>query len=120
MVAQATLSLNLVSNHVEEHYAGRSEEAQHGYVWSRWCATRYRKVQLANTVTDESAWVAIKGNVYDVTEFLDDHPGGRKILLKNIGSDATAKFVNYHPDYVLKEVAPKFKIGSLAEGDSKL
>lgn len=54
-----------------------------------------------------------------MTEFLAEHPGGKKILLKNSGSDATSKFVNYHPDYVLQEVAPKFKIGSLAE-DAKL
>ncbi|WFD39373.1 uncharacterized protein MJAP1_002347 [Malassezia japonica] len=72
--------------------------------------------ELKQHNTEESAWVAVQGNVYDVTEFIDEHPGGRKILLKNIGSDATSKFVNYHPDYVLKEVAPKFKIGSLADG----
>lgn len=67
----------------------------------------------------DDAWVAIKGNVYNVTDWLDQHPGGRKILLKNAGTDATDKFVNYHPDYVLKEVAPKYKIGTLADG-SKL
>lgn len=32
--------------------------------------------------TDESAWVVVDGSVYDVTEFLDEHPGGKKILLK--------------------------------------
>ena len=67
----------------------------------------------------DDAWVAIKGNVYNVTDWLDQHPGGRKILLKNAGTDATDKFVNYHPDYVLKEVTPKYKIGTLADG-SKL
>lgn len=56
--------------------------------------------------------------MYDVTEWLDEHPGGRKILLKNVGKDATDKFMNFHPDHVLKEVAPKFKIGTLV--DAKL
>lgn len=76
----------------------------------------YIRVQEANKKTEESAWVAVEGNVYDVTEFIDEHPGGRKILLKNVGTDATSKFVNYHPEHVLKEVAPKFKIGTLADG----
>lgn len=64
--------------------------------------------------------MAIEGNVYDVTQFLDEHPGGKKILLKNSGKDATSKFVNYHPEHVLKEVAPKFKIGTLADDGAKL
>lgn len=37
----------------------------------------------------ESCWVIIKGEVYDVTDFLDDHPGGPDIILKYGGKDAT-------------------------------
>ena len=37
----------------------------------------------------ESCWVIIKGEVYDVTDFLDDHPGGAAIILKYGGKDAT-------------------------------
>ncbi|WFD36796.1 hypothetical protein MCUN1_003686 [Malassezia cuniculi] len=80
----------------------------------------YTLAEVAKHNTEESAWVAIQGNVYDVTKFLDEHPGGKKILLKNSGKDATSKFVNYHPEYVLKEVAPKFKIGTLSEDGAKL
>jgi cytochrome b involved in lipid metabolism len=39
--------------------------------------------------TRESCWVIIKGQVYDVTNFLDDHPGGAAIILKYGGKDAT-------------------------------
>lgn len=69
--------------------------------------------------SQDSAWIVIKGDVYDVTPWLDDHPGGSKILIKNAGKDATDKFMNFHPDNVLKDIAPKYKIGTLAEG-SKL
>jgi hypothetical protein len=39
--------------------------------------------------TRESCWVIIKGEVYDVTNFLDHHPGGAAIILKYAGKDAT-------------------------------
>lgn len=37
-------------------------------------------------------WVAIDGIVYDVTDFIEDHPGGAKILKKNCGKDASEMF----------------------------
>ena len=30
-----------------------------------------------------------QGKVYDVTDFLDQHPGGANIILANSGKDAT-------------------------------
>ena len=33
----------------------------------------------------ESCWVIISGQVYDVTEYLDDHPGGSKAILRFAG-----------------------------------
>merc|ERR1711998_72345 len=40
----------------------------------------------------DSCWVVIKGQVVDVTEFLPDHPGGLKTLLKNGGKESTEVF----------------------------
>ena len=37
----------------------------------------------------DSCWVVINGQVYDVTDFLDEHPGGAAIILKYGGKDAT-------------------------------
>jgi hypothetical protein len=33
----------------------------------------------------------LNGKVYDVTKFLDAHPGGKKILVKVLGTDASAQ-----------------------------
>ena len=33
---------------------------------------------------DGDAWLIVHGNVYDVTPFLNEHPGGKKVLLKGI------------------------------------
>jgi len=43
-------------------------------------------------------WLAINGNVYDVTAFLDDHPGTLKPLLHFAGKDATSGFMSKHPN----------------------
>ena len=40
-----------------------------------------------------SSWLAIGGEVYDVTEFALDHPGGEDILLQYAGTDATEMYV---------------------------
>jgi L-lactate dehydrogenase (cytochrome) len=47
----------------------------------------YEEVQKHNT--RQSCWVIIEGQVYDVTSFLDAHPAGAGIILKNSGKDAT-------------------------------
>ena len=48
---------------------------------------------------DESAvW---QGKVIDVTEFLPDHPGGLKTLLKNGGKESTEVFEAFHRDGLL-------------------
>jgi len=36
--------------------------------------------------------IVISGFIHDVTGFLDEHPGGRHLLAKNIGKDATTAF----------------------------
>jgi predicted heme/steroid binding protein len=36
-----------------------------------------------------SAWLIVKGQVYDVTDFASEHPGGKAILLSNAGTDVT-------------------------------
>ncbi|KAI3478692.1 hypothetical protein L1887_59329 [Cichorium endivia] len=67
--------------------------------------------ELKNHKSADSAWVAVDGKVYDVTEFLDDHPGGKKILLKNCGKDATEAFWTYHGEKVLEKVGKDLEIG---------
>jgi len=36
--------------------------------------------------------ILISGFIHDVSTFLDEHPGGRHLLVKNIGKDATTAF----------------------------
>ncbi|KAF9205700.1 hypothetical protein BGZ49_003676 [Haplosporangium sp. Z 27] len=41
---------------------------------------------------DNKKWILLEGVVYDVTDFIDEHPGGAKYLNMGIGKDMTSAF----------------------------
>ena len=47
---------------------------------------------LAGRNTEESCLVGLEGGVYDLTDFLEVHPGSKETILVNAGGDATAFF----------------------------
>jgi hypothetical protein len=49
------------------------------------------------------------------TDFVEEHPGGAKILKRVAGKDASKQFWKYHNDGVLKKYGAKLKVGSVAE-----
>ncbi|GAM38999.1 hypothetical protein TCE0_034r10185 [Talaromyces pinophilus] len=52
---------------------------------------------------ESDCWIAIHGNVYNITKFLLIHPGGKAVLLQHAGTDATAAFEGVHPAELLDE-----------------
>ncbi|KAJ7446514.1 FMN-dependent dehydrogenase-domain-containing protein [Mycena galericulata] len=65
--------------------------------------------QVAEHNSPTSCWVIIKNNVYDVTDFLQEHPGGAKIILKYAGRDATDAYEPIHPPDALEKNLPSSK-----------
>jgi L-lactate dehydrogenase (cytochrome) len=63
--------------------------------------------------SEDSCWVILYGNVYDVTKFVPEHPGGAKIILQLAGQDATEEYDPIHPPGILEEtLAPECKLGT--------
>ncbi|KAF8844046.1 hypothetical protein BDN67DRAFT_963536 [Paxillus ammoniavirescens] len=74
----------------------------------------YTLAQVAEHKTTASCWVIIRNKVYDVTDFLFDHPGGPQVIVDFGGQDATAAYVPIHPSDALdKNIAPEKHLGEL-------
>jgi cytochrome b involved in lipid metabolism len=43
--------------------------------------------EVKKNTTEKSCWLVVHGKVYDVTEFLEEHPGGYDIILTSTGAD---------------------------------
>jgi cytochrome b involved in lipid metabolism len=74
----------------------------------------YTMEEVAKHNSKESCWTVIRGEVYDLTNWIDKHPGGADKILKICGKDGTDLFVRQHggkekPEKVLES----FKIGVL-------
>ncbi|KAJ3530189.1 hypothetical protein NM688_g7746 [Phlebia brevispora] len=69
----------------------------------------YTLQEVAQHNSPKSCWVIIKNQVYDVTDFLPEHPGGSKIILKYAGRDATDAFEPIHPPDALERYLPQSK-----------
>eukprot|EP00179_Madagascaria_erythrocladioides_P017396 CAMPEP_0198334452 /NCGR_PEP_ID=MMETSP1450-20131203/19624_1 /TAXON_ID=753684 ORGANISM="Madagascaria erythrocladiodes, Strain CCMP3234" /NCGR_SAMPLE_ID=MMETSP1450 /ASSEMBLY_ACC=CAM_ASM_001115 /LENGTH=103 /DNA_ID=CAMNT_0044039045 /DNA_START=82 /DNA_END=390 /DNA_ORIENTATION=+ len=67
--------------------------------------------ELALHHSADSAWIAVKGKVYDITRFPEEHPGG-EIILTYAGRDATDVFCAFHPAATW-QMLPRFQVGTL-------
>ncbi|KAJ9298997.1 hypothetical protein DTO271G3_3239 [Paecilomyces variotii] len=72
-------------------------------------APKLTGADIAKHDNKDSCWVIVHGKAYDVTEFLPEHPGGQKIILKYAGKDATEEFDPIHPPDTLDKYLDKSK-----------
>ncbi|CAN4122043.1 unnamed protein product [Withania somnifera] len=63
--------------------------------------------------TKDDCWVVIDGKVYDVSSYLDEHPGGDDVVLAVTGQDATDEFEDAGHSKSARELMEKFFIGEL-------
>merc|ERR1712018_189928 len=68
---------------------------------------------------DKSVWTIVHDKVYDVTKFLDEHPGGEEILMENAGIDSTEAFEDVGHSSDAREMLKDYFIGDLQESDRK-
>ncbi|KAK4111291.1 cytochrome b5 [Canariomyces notabilis] len=79
----------------------------------------YQDVAEHNTKKD--LYVVIHDKVYDVSKFVDEHPGGEEVLLDVAGQDATEAFEDVGHSDEARETLEQLLIGNLKRnpGDPK-
>ncbi|XP_059380248.1 cytochrome b5 [Carassius carassius] len=77
----------------------------------------YRLSEVEERNSFKSTWIIINNKVYDVTKFLEEHPGGEEVLREQAGGDATESFEDVGHSTDAREMASSFVIGELHPDD---
>lgn len=73
--------------------------------------TEYTMEEIAKHNKKDDLWVVVKGVVMDLSDWLDEHPGGPQAIMNFMGRDATEEFEMLHDDEVIPKYAPQQVIG---------
>ena len=88
------------------------------------------KKDVGSHKTKDDLWIIVDEDVYDLTKFQDEHPGGQKsrfnhtwliekdlisfaVLQRVAGKDASKQFWKYHNEGILKKYKGQLQVGSL-------
>ncbi|KAF2663874.1 acyl-CoA dehydrogenase [Microthyrium microscopicum] len=82
-------------------------------------AKQITRAEVAKNNSTDSLWVVIDHKVYDLTDFLDAHPGGNVVLEQVAGQDATEAFYNLHRHEVIQKYTD-LCIGTIAGEKSEV
>ncbi|XP_046734900.1 cytochrome b5 isoform X2 [Diprion similis] len=75
----------------------------------------YSRAEVAKHNHSEDTWIIIHNKVYDVTAFLNEHPGGEEVLLEQAGIDGSEPFEDVGHSSDARQMMEPFKIGELIE-----
>ncbi|KAF2155505.1 cytochrome b5 reductase-like protein [Myriangium duriaei CBS 260.36] len=76
-------------------------------------SNEYSTSEVSKHKTKDDLWIIIHGKVYDVSQYLEDHPGGAASLLEVAGVDATSTFEDVGHSNDARETMAQFLIGKL-------
>ncbi|KAI5057373.1 hypothetical protein GOP47_0027388 [Adiantum capillus-veneris] len=77
-------------------------------------ATVYYTLQdVSEHSSPQDCWLVIGGKVYDVTRFLEEHPGGDDVLLSATGKDATDDFEDVGHSNTAREMLESYYVGDI-------
>jgi cytochrome b involved in lipid metabolism len=81
-------------------------------------SSTFTAAQVATHSKPADCWLIISGKVYNITNFLDQHPGGADVILPYCGKDATQAFDTQggrrrgHSNSARQQLA-EFQVGTL-------
>lgn len=78
----------------------------------------YTVEEVAQHNTAKDIWIIVNGKVFDLTNFINDHPGGKKVLMKKAGKDASKEFKTFHNDAIMQRVGLPMQIGVIGSAEA--
>ncbi|TIA00065.1 hypothetical protein D6C83_09042, partial [Aureobasidium pullulans] len=75
--------------------------------------TEYTLKEVSEHNTEKDLWITVDGNIYDVTKYTLDHPGGVESLVEVAGQDATQAFEDVGHSDEAREIMAPFLIGTV-------
>jgi cytochrome b involved in lipid metabolism len=76
----------------------------------------YTSAQVALHADRTSCWSSVNGKVYDLTSWIEDHPGGEREILSICGKDGSKAFNNQHGgDRKPEQILASFYLGALIQ-----
>lgn len=78
---------------------------------------QYTRSEVASLNTSDRTLLILHDKVYDVTKFLNEHPGGEEILLNHSGKDASEDFNDVGHSIDALDLSKTFLVGELVESE---
>ncbi|SPC60721.1 probable cytochrome b5 [Ustilago sp. UG-2017b] len=76
--------------------------------------------ELKQHNSHEDLWLLIDGKVYNVSKFLDEHPGGDEVLVTEAGKDATEAFEDVGHSEDARALLGPMLVGEIEGGTQKI
>ncbi|XGW01371.1 hypothetical protein V3C99_013933 [Haemonchus contortus] len=81
--------------------------------------TKLTRKEVADHNSNKSTWFVLGNKVYDVTKFLEEHPGGCEVLLEVAGRDATEAFEDVGHSTDAREMREQYLVGEIVEEEKQ-
>ncbi|CAG9989403.1 unnamed protein product [Clonostachys byssicola] len=75
---------------------------------------QFTLAEVAEHNTKGDLYIVLRGKVYDLTPFVDDHPGSAEILIDAAGQDCTEAYDDAGHSDEANEILPELEIGTVS------
>uniref|UniRef100_A0A182P0W3 Cytochrome b5 heme-binding domain-containing protein n=1 Tax=Anopheles epiroticus TaxID=199890 RepID=A0A182P0W3_9DIPT len=75
------------------------------------------EVALRNGKAGSPTWIVIRDVVYDVTQYMEDHPGGSELITEWAGKDGTKDFDDFGHSSDAMRLLKTMQVGVLVASD---
>ncbi|KAL1528452.1 hypothetical protein AB1Y20_009798 [Prymnesium parvum] len=77
------------------------------------------RAELAKHKDRGDVWMTIHNKIYNISAYLEDHPGGEEVLMDRAGDDGTEDFEDVGHSNEARKKLEEFEIGELPPSERK-